>query len=424
MSAADGRQASTEAEPAVGSTPTRGRGLGALRHRNFALLWGGFIVSNTGSWMATVGQGWLVLQLTDRPLYLGLVALAFALPMTFLPPIGGAISDRVDKLALMRVTQTLQMTGVLLLAALTLTGVVRVWHIIALAFVGALLLSVDNPNRQALLPTLVGREDLMSAISLNSVVYTGAALFGPAIGGLLLGYVGSGGLFLIDGISYGAVLLATLLIRGVDTRPRKGAGGLLEDVTEGFRFVASSRLLLLLVAVSALSGLLGRSYPSLLPVFARDVWRVGERGYGLLLSAPGAGALLGAFGLAAIGEVRRKGRLLLLSMLAFGVVLLLFAYSPTYWPAVGLLLLAGILSSLLGASLATLIQLNAPGALRGRAMSLYTITVIGIPSLGSMATASVAEWIGARNAVGIAAGVLAVLSIWLLLRGRTLREAG
>ena len=405
--------------------PVERRRFGALRHRNFALLWSSLIISNTGTWMQGVGQGWLVLELTNRPFYLGLVSLAFALPMIFLPPVGGALSDRVDKLMLLRVVETLQACNALLLAILTLTGLVTVWYIIAVAFVGATLLAVANPNRQALLPSLVGRDDFMSAISLNSAVFTGAALVGPALGGSLLGAIGSGGLFLINAASYGVVLIATLLMRGLDTRPQqRSESGFWGDVTEGLRYVFSTRLLLLLITVSTLSGLLGRSYPSLLPVFARDEWHVGAQGYGWLLSAPGAGALIGAFGLAFFGEVRHKGRLLLGSLLAFALLLVLFAYSPLYWPAVGLLLIVGVLNSLFGTIIATLIQTNAPGRLRGRAMSVYTITVIGIPSLGAMGTATIAEAVGARNAVGIAAAALALVTLALLFSSRRLREAG
>jgi len=159
-------------------------------------------------------------------------------------------------------------------------------------------------------------------------------------------------------------------------------------------------------------------------VFARDVWRVGEQGYGFLLSAPGAGALIGAFGLAAYGNVRRRGYLLLGSLLSFALLLLLFAYSPYYWPAVGLLLLAGIAVSLFGTSIATLIQVNAPGRMRGRAMSLYTVTIIGVPSLGAMGTATVAELLGVRDAVGYGAAALAVVVVLLFAVGPTLRQAG
>lgn len=407
----------------AGETP-RGRSFGALRHRNFTLLWSSLIISNTGTWMQQVGQSWLVLELTDSAFYLGVVSLAFAIPMILLPPIGGAISDRLHKLWLLRLVEVLQMTNAALLALLTLTGLVNVWHIIAIAFVGAVLLAVANPNRQALLPNLVGREDFMSAISLNSAVFTGAALVGPALAGYLLTTIGSGGLFLINSLSYLVVLGATFLMRGVDANPQKsGSTGLWADVTEGLRYVASTRLVLMLIGVSALTGLLGRSYPSLLPLFARDEWHVGAQGYGWLLAAPGAGALLGAFGLALFGEVRRKGWLLLGSMLAFALLLIAFSYSPFFWPAVGLLLAAGILNSLFGTSIATLIQANAPGRLRGRAMSVYTITVIGVPSLGAMGTASVAELLGPRTSVGLAAGLLALVSVWLLLQAPVLREA-
>lgn len=412
------------APPGAPAAERRGRGLGALRSRNFRLLWGSLIFSNTGTWMQGVGQGWLVLELTNSPLYLGLVALAFAVPMTLLPPLGGALSDRLDRLWMLRVIESLQMLLAGLLAGLTLLGVVRVWHILTISFLSAVLLAGSNPNRQALLPSLVPREDLMSAISLNSAVFTGAALVGPAIAGFLLVPLGPGGLFALNALSFVAVLVASFLLRGIETRPTKaGLGGLLGDTTAGLRFVFGSRLLVLLVTASALSGLLGRSYASLLPVFARDVWRVGPEGYGGLLSAPGAGALAGAVGLAAVGEVRRKGWLVLGSMLLFAFALTLFALSPLYWPAMGLLLAAGVLNSLFGASIATLIQTHAPGELRGRAMSVYTITIIGLPSLGALLTAVAAEVVGPRGAVGYAAVALAAVTLALTVRGRELRDA-
>lgn len=421
-------QRNVPAEAAAPLRPTddlpRRRSFGALRHRNFALLWSSLIISNTGTWMQQVGQSWLVLELTNSAFYLGVVSLAFAIPMILLPPVGGAISDRVDKLKLLRVVELLQMLNAALLAGLTLSGIVSVWHIVGTSFVGAVLLAVANPNRQALLPNLVGREDFMSAISLNSAVFTGAALVGPALGGYLLVSIGSGGLFLINSLSYLVVLGATLLMRNLQAPPQKdGTTGLRADVTEGLRYVFTTPLVLMLIGVSSLSGLLGRSYPSLLPLFARDEWKVGAEGYGWLLAAPGAGALIGAFGLAMYGEVRRKGWLLLGSMLAFSLLLVAFSYSPFYWPAVGLLLIAGVLNSLFGTSIATLIQTNAPGRLRGRAMSVYTVTIIGIPSLGAMGTASVAELLGPRSSVALAAGLLALVSSWLILRSTTLRNA-
>lgn len=400
------------------------RGLAALGHRNFALLWYGLIVSNTGTWMQTVGQGWLVLQITNRPFFLGLVALSFALPMTFLPPLGGALADRLDRLVVLRTVQVVQMLLAGLLALLTLTGAVQIWHILLLSFLSAVMLAVDNPTRQAMIPLLVPRHHLMSALSLNSAVFTGAALFGPALAGFLLEYIGPGGLFLLNAASYGAVVLATVLMRDVESRPVRPESGLWSDVTEGVRYVFESSFLLALILASTLMSVLGRSYAPLLPVFARDVWRVGQQGYGILLSAPGAGALAGAFGLAIFGEVRRKGWLLLGAMLLFGLVLLWFAYSTLFLAAVVLLGVSGLLYSIFGTTAATLIQLHAPGRLRGRAMSVYTITVIGLPSLGALGTATVAEGLGIRNSVGYAAGLLILVGLMLMLFSRTLRDAG
>lgn len=412
------------APQAPAATEPNRRGLAALRHRNFALLWYGLIVSNTGTWMQTVAQGWLVLQITNRPFYLGLVALSFALPMTLLPPLGGALADRLDRLTVLRAVQVVQMLLAGLLALLTLTGAVQIWHILLLSFLSAMMLAVDNPTRQAMIPLLVPRQNLMSALSLNSAVFTGAALFGPALAGVLLEYIGPGGLFFLNALSYGAVVLATLLMRGVISRPAPPESGFWSDVTEGVRYIFGSSFLLALILASTLTSVLGRSYAPLLPVFARDVWHVGQQGYGILLSAPGAGALAGAFGLALFGEVRRKGRLLLGAMFVFGVVLLWFAYSPSFLVAVLLLGISGLLYSIFGTTAATLIQLHAPGRLRGRAMSVYTITVIGLPSLGALGTASVAEWLGVRSSVGYSAALLIVVGVGLAIFSRTLRDAG
>ena len=193
----------------------------ALRHRNFTLLWSGLLVSNVGTWMQNVAQGWLVLQLTNSPLWLGLLGLSFAIPMIVFPLVGGAVSDRVNRIRLLYITQTGQMLVAFALALLTWLNLINVWYILIGSFLSSTFLAFDNPTRQALIPDLVPRRDLLNALSLNSATYTGAALLGPAIAGALLGPLGAGTLFFLNGLSYGAVIIALWAMRDVRTH----AGG-------------------------------------------------------------------------------------------------------------------------------------------------------------------------------------------------------
>ena len=394
--------------------PTTAR-FGALRSRNFALLFSGLIVSNTGTWMQNVAGGWLVLQLTNSPLWLGLLGLSFALPMTILPLFAGAVVDRVHRIRLLYLTQTLQMLTAFVLAALTWLGVINVWHVLASEFMIGLLLAFDNPARQALIPDMVERRDLLNALSLNSATYNGAALIGPALAGAMLGPFGAGTLFFLNGLSYLAVLMALLAMRDVKLPAKRPQGSLWASAMRGLDYAVRSRMVLALLLLSAVSSLFGRSYQVLLPIFARDIWRGGPEAYGLLLASAGAGALVGAFGLAAIREVRRHNLIMLVSGLLFSVSLIAFAISPNLPLGIVLLFVAGVTSTVLGTMIATFLQVDAPPELRGRVMSLYAITLIGLPSLGALGTGAFAQWLGgtagAPRAVLISAILLAVVVV-------------
>jgi MFS family permease len=399
------------------STPNTPR-FAALRNRNFNLLWAGLIVSNTGTWMQNVAQGWLVLQLTNSPLWLGLLGLSFAVPMIVLPLIGGSVVDRIDRIKLLYVTQSGAMLTALILAILTWTGGIRISYILIASFVNSALLAFDNPARQALLPDLVPQRDLMNAISLNSASYTGAALVGPAVGGALLASLGAGALFFINAVSYLAVLLALASMRGV---PSNGGGrhpSLGKSVFAGLAYAWSNRLIFWLLVLSALAALFGRSYQNLFPIFARDIWNGGPAGYGILLSASGAGALIGAFGLAAVRNVRNQGALLIGSGLVFGLTVILFALSPAFGPGVALLFLGGIAVTVFGTIIATFIQIAVPAELRGRVMSLYSITLIGLPALGALSAGGVAELLG-----GISGAPRAVLIGGIVMSGISILAA-
>lgn len=405
------------------ATPAR---FAALGSRNFRLLWVGLLTSNVGTWMASTAQGWLVTELVpDRaPFALGLVAVAFAVPMLVLPPVGGALADRVPRLRVLWAAQLIYLALSAALTVLTVLDLARVPILIGYALLTGAVLAFDNPTRQALVPDLVTREQLTSAISLNSAVFSGAALVGPAIAGALIPLVGVGGVFAANTCSYFAVLVALSRLRGVPERPSEGQGGSIwATASAGLRYVVRTPLVAVLLSLSLVAGLLGRSYGPLLAVFARDVFRVDSLAFGLLVAAPGLGTLAGSLGLAARGNVRRKGPTILLATLAFSGVLGLFAATTRYWLALPALALAGLTSTLGAALIATLIQLRVPPELRGRVMSLYTMTVIGVPALGTLLVGWVGDQVGVRAAVGGAAALAGVLTAAAFAASRDLREA-
>jgi len=390
----------------------------ALSYRNFRLIWSGLIVSNMGTWMQNVANGWLVLQLTNSPLWLGLLGFSFAVPMVLIPPFAGAIVDRVHRVRLLFFTQSMQLLNALVLALLTWSGRVQVWHILLNSFIGALLLAFDNPSRQALIPDLVAPRDLLNAVSLNSATYTGAALIGPALAGILLGPLGAGTLFFLNSISYLAVIFALAAMREVRTHSGGQSGSLRDTFSKGMRYALGNRLILALLALSAVSAIFGRSYQSLLPAFSRDIWQTGAQGYGYLLAAAGAGALVGAFGLASLKKVSHQGAVMLVSGVLFSLALVLFSISPSFVLGLLCLFIAGITSTVFSTVIATFIQLSVPNEMRGRVMSLYTVTLIGLPSLGAMGSGAVAEWLGgvegAPHAVLIGAIILGVILVCIL----------
>lgn len=390
----------------------------ALSYKNFRLLWSGLIVSNMGTWMQNVASGWLVLELTNSPLWLGLLGFSFAVPMVILPPFAGAVVDRVHRIRLLFFTQSMQMLNVLVLALLTWSGRVEVWHILVNAFVGAVLLAFDNPARQALFPDLVASRDLLNALSLNSATYTGAALVGPALAGILLEPLGAGTLFFLNSVSYLAVIVALAMMRDVRTHSGGKPGSLGSLFLSGLSYVRSNRLILALLVLSSIAAIFGRSYQSLLPAFSRDIWHAGAEGYGLLLAAAGGGALVGAFGLAYLKQVPHQGALMLVNGLLFSMILIAFSLSPSFILGLFLLFFSGITSTVFLTMIATFIQLSVPNEIRGRVMSLYTVTLIGLPSLGAMGSGAVAEWLGgvegAPHAVLIGAIILALILLAVL----------
>ncbi len=383
----------------------------ALRSPNFRALWIGLLVSNAGSQMQLAGQGWLVRDLHAEPVYLGLLSLSAALPMLLLTPFGGVVADRLPRIRLLKFTQTGMLIQGTVLAGLALAGWIEFWHILVLSLVSAALLALDNPGRQALLPDLVPAENLSSAVSLNSVAWSGSALFGPALAGILLVPFGPGGLFLLNAVSYLAVLWALFRLRDLPPDVRHTTGSLASGVLEGARYTLSRPELALPLLMVTLSNFFGRSYQALMPIFARDVIGTGPEGYGLLLAAPGAGALVGGFGLAATRSMRRQVPLAIAGWFAFAASLGLFAVSGHLAVALVLLFLGTIAITVFNAVVATALQLQSPRHLRGRVMSLMVTSNIGLTNLGGMASAGAATYVGVPHALAGAAGVLLVAGV-------------
>lgn len=385
------------------------------------------LVSNAGTWMAATAEGWLVTDLTpERAAFsLGLIAISFAIPMLVLPPFGGAIADRMPRLRLLWTVQVLYLVFSLAIAALTLSGVVNVWFLMANSFLTGVVLAFDSPVRHALLPDMVTRDQLPSAVSLNSAAFTGAALVGPAIAGALIPLIGVGGVFVVNSVSYLAVLWALTRFDGIPAFSRRhpSPDGVFGSIRRGMRYVRQSPLLSGLLLVSTISGLFARSYGPLLAVFARDVYHLGSVAFGFLVAAPGLGTLAGALGLAGRGNVERKGRWVIAATLTLSALLIAMSLSTWYVLALPLLALVGLCSAVASALTSTLIQLKVPGELRGRVMSLYVLTLVGVPSAGALIAGTVADALGVRLAVGGGAALVLVLVSLVLAGNRELREA-
>jgi len=399
-------------------TPSALALLRVFRHRNYRLFFSGQLVSLMGTWMQSIAQGWLVYALTHSPFLLGVTAFSGQVPVFFVTAFGGTIADRVDRRRMLIVTQSLAMTQAATLAALTLTGVVKVEEVIALALCMGLVNAFDIPTRQAFTVDMVGREDLRNAISLNSVMFNLARIVGPTAAGLLVAVAGEGVCFAINAISYAAVLTSLFLIR-VPPRPHRVPEHPLRELRAGALYAWNTwqiRNSLLLVAVCAA---FGASYLALMPAVARDVLHQGSEGLGFLMGAVGLGALCGAYALARVPE-RHLAMTPVLAAASFGVSLVLFAHSHSLPLSMALLLPTSFSLMLLGGSTNTLIQTVAHDHFRGRVVSFYTMSFMGMMPWGSLVLGWIATHLGIGEAVTIGGAicVLAALAAFYALGDR------
>jgi MFS family permease len=367
--------------------------LRALRYRNFQLFFGGQLISLIGTWMQNVAQAWLVYKLTGSSVLLGLVSFSSQIPVFLMSPLGGIVADRFRRRRVVIGTQTAAMLLALVLAALTLTGAVRVWHVVVLSALLGVVNAFDIPARQAFFVEMVGREDLINAIALNSSMFNASRVIGPAVAGILVAGIGEGWCFFANGVSYIAVIAGLLLMTVDDRKPVKRQASPLADVIEGFRFVLGSppihHLLILLGILSAT----GMPFAVLMPIFADRILHGGAKGLGILMGASGVGALAGALLLASRQTVKGLGRWVAIAAGAFGASLIAFAVSRSFWTSCALLLPVGFAMMVEMGSSNTLIQTMSPDHLRGRVMSVYSMMFMGMAPLGAVLSGvTAARW--------------------------------
>jgi len=394
----------------------------ALRYPDYFWFWSSYFVSNVGSWMQSIAMGWLLFELTASPLYLGLFSSLRMVMLVSFFIIGGILSDRIDRRRVMLWIQFIAAGTSLILALLVTSHAIQVWHIFVLGAVTSTTWAFEQPVRQALLPQLVPRDVLVNALALNAVTWNGAGLLGPSLVGISVGTIGIDGCFYVNVFSYLAVVAALMRLRVPANVQEPGRGTVVQSLLGGFRYVRGEPVILTFLVVSAIFNIFGRSYVTLLPVFAKEVLHVGASGLGFLAAGPGLGTIFGSLTLASLGRVEAKRWLMVSMLLAFAVVLCGFALGRNYSVAVALLVVIGALSTVFETLLSTSIQLRVEEAFRGRVSGFYGLTGGGLREFGGMQAGFVAEWTSAPVAIVAGAVVLAVVGYLFL--GARLKRMG
>jgi MFS family permease len=381
--------------------------LRALRHRNFQIFFAGQFISLIGTWMQQVAQSWLIYQLAHSSMLLGAIGFASQVPSFFFGPLGGYVADRFDRRRGVIFTQVTSMILAFILAALTLTHVIREWHLFVLATLLGIVNAFDVPIRQSFLVQMVEREDLMNAIALNSSMFNGARVVGPAIAGLLVATIGEGWCFFANAVSYIAVIAGLWVMK---PRPAALAPATSPwaNIVEGFRYVTLTKPVRALLLLIGLASFAGMPYTVLMPIFADQILHRGASGLGILMGASGVGALIGSVMLAMRSSVRGLGRWVSISAAAFGTSAIVFAFSRNFTLSVIALVPLGISMMVQASSTNTLIQSMVPDALRGRVMAVYSMMFVGLGPFGALLAGSLADRIGASKTVA-AGGLLTIL---------------
>ncbi|HPC72917.1 MAG TPA: MFS transporter [Syntrophales bacterium] len=390
--------------------------LRALRHRNYRLFFGGQAVSLVGTWMQQIAMSWLVYRMTDSPFLLGFVGFASQIPAFLFSPIAGVYADRWHRYHLLIATQSLASLQAFVLAFLTLSGFVQVWHLVLLSFFLGIVNSFDIPIRQSFVIELLERkEDLGNAIALNSSLFNGARLVGPSIAGVVIAFVGEGICFLLNAVSFFAIIITLLAMRIPKKEVRTRHAPLRESLIEGYRYIRDFIPMRYILLQLSLMSFMGMPYAVLMPVFARDILHGGPHTLGFLMGASGFGALVGALFLASRRSVLGMGRLIALMSGTFGVGIIAFALSRVFLFSIVMMLVTGFGMMVLTVSSNTILQTIVDDDKRGRVMSFFAVSFMGVAPFGSLFAGSLASRIGAPDTLVIT-GLCCILGALLFYR--------
>lgn len=398
-------------------SPPEVKRFGALGYREFRLLWIGLIISNTGSWMAALAQGWLVVELSPRaalaPLYLGIIGFVRAAPALLLSGFAGTIADRVDRRRLLILSQAVLGLSALVLATLAQTHVVQIWHVVVMAGISAAAQTFDAPTRQSLVPLLVGPRELMNAIGLNSAAFNGPGILGPAIGGVLVSTVGVAATFYLNALSFAAVIIALLLMTPKPPLRVAARPGVWHELLDGFRYLRDQPAILSLFFLALLFSIAARPYIQLLPAFVRTTVHGGPDALGAMMAASGAGALGGSIAVAFVGTRHHRGRIATVCATLAGCALFVFSLTRTTLVGALVLVALGASVNLFMGMTNTLLQVHTALVMRGRVMSLYTMIFLGFMPLGSWLLGTIATFVGLPVTLGVAGVLVAIAGLWV-----------
>ncbi len=399
----------------------------ALKHRNFQLFMAGQLVSLIGTWMQTTAQLWLVYDLTHSPALLGIFGFANQIPMLVLASVGGYVGDRYSRHRGVIATQTISMVLAFILAGLTLSHHIREWSLIAITFLVGIVNAFDVPIRQAFFVEMVGKEDLPNAIALNSSIFNGARVVGPAIAGFAIAWIGAGWCFFLNGLSFFAVILALMAMRIQPQERKPSTESPLQSLLQGFRFAMKDRPIRSALLLLSLLSLLGLQYSVFMPIFANDILHAGARGLGLLMSAAGVGAVLGALQFAARTTYKGLAKWIAAMSIVCACGLIVFSQSHVFWLSAAVLFVVGFAATSQMAATNTTVQNRVPDELRGRVMAVYATMFMGVQPLGALLAGGIAKRIGAPFTLAIFGSICLIGSLvfaaWVLMRLRAAQEA-
>jgi len=413
--------------PPAGATPLTSVRFRALKHRNFQLFIAGQLISLIGTWMQTTAQLWLVYRLTGSAALLGLFGFANQIPMLVLASVGGYMGDRYSKHRGVIATQTTSMILAFVLAALTWSNRVQVWHLIAITFLVGIVNAFDVPIRQAFFVQMVGKDDLPNAIALNSSIFNGARVVGPAIAGFAIAWVGEGWCFFLNGASFLAVIFALLAMR-IPPQERKADGeSPLQSLLQGFHFAMNDRPMRSALLLLSMLSLLGLQYSVFMPIFARDVLHSDARGLGILMSAAGVGAVLGALQFAARTSYKGLAKWIAAMSVICSCGLIVFSRSRIFWLSCVILFIVGFAATSQMAATNTTVQNRSPEHLRGRLMAVYATMFMGVQPIGALLAGGLAKRLGAPATLAVFGMVCLlgslVFATWVALRVRPAEQA-